>query len=225
MHQYNNTIHCTMATPRAPETIAKISDRIAQCSMNSHLLHEPTVIQWLMGDTSFLPAIEPTGNKKTDEELHQADENKWGKEIMKKRRPDLNLNKQWTNKFGEHICEELYALHGKVVTKPAKKDHYQPDLEVDDAIIEAKAQTFYTDGTAGEKILGCPFKYAEIPELYGKPLKIVCMGGAEHLCRERYGNLPGPKMKPQKKRFIDFYRENQIVFIGASDLLMELISA
>jgi hypothetical protein len=51
------------------------------------------------------------------------------------------------------------------------------------------------------------------------------MGGAEHLCRERYGNLPGSKMKPQKKKFIDFYHENQIAFIGASDLLVELISA
>jgi hypothetical protein len=35
----------------------------------------------------------------------------------------------------------------------------------------AIAKTLYTSGTAGEKILGCPFKYAEIPDhLYGKPL-------------------------------------------------------
>ena len=94
---------------------------------------------------------------------------------------------------------------------------------MDDAIIEAKTQTFYTDGTAGEKILGCPFKYAEIPDLYEKPLKILCMGGAEKVCRERYGNLPGAKCTPQKMRFLDFFRANQIEYVGATDILKSLM--
>jgi len=98
-------------------------------------------------------------------------------------------------------------------------------LEVDDAIIEAKAGTFYTGGTAGEKILGCPFKYAEIPDLYGKPLQILCMGGAEKVCRESYGNLPGIKCSPQKKKFLDFFRENKIGYIGASDILASCVSS
>jgi len=119
----------------------------------------------------------------------------------KLRRPDLKLDKQWTNKFGEHICEEIYFLLGKSVSKPIKQDHFQPDTEIDDAIIEAKAGTFYTDGTAGEKILGCPFKYADIPRLYGKPLKILCMGGAEKICRESYGNLPGEKCSEKNRCF------------------------
>lgn len=136
----------------------------------------------------------------------------------------MKLDKQWTNKFGEHICEEIYALLGKNVSKPANKEHYQPDSEIDDAIIEAKTQTFYTNGTAGEKILGSPFKYAEIPDLYGKPLKILCMGGAEKLCKEKYGNLPGAKCSPQKKKFLDFFRENGIEYIGASDILKSLSS-
>ena len=145
---------------------------------------------------------------------------------MKLRRPDLKLDKQWTNKFGEHICEEIYTLYGKVVTKPSIIENCQPDLEVDDAIIEAKAQTFYTSGTAGEKTMAVPFKYADIPELYGdKPLKVVCMGGAEQLCRERYGNLPGPKCSAKKQKFLEFYRENQIEFVGATDLLLALISS
>ena len=28
----------------------------------------------------------------------------------------------------------------------------------------------------GEKILGTPYKYMSVPEIYGKPLKIVCLG-------------------------------------------------
>lgn len=149
-------------------------------------------------------------------------EDKWGQTMLKVRRPDLKLDKQWTNKFGEHICEEIYILLGKVVSKPVKREHYQPDLEVDDAIIEVKTGTFYTEGTAGEKILGCPFKYAEIPDLYGKPLKIVCVGGAERLCREKYGNLPGVKCSIQKNKFLDFFRQNRIEYIGASDILRSL---
>jgi hypothetical protein len=185
------------------------------------LLREKTVKQWLFGDLSFLPEIEMK-NKTADEAKLKVLEDEWGRETLKKRRPDLKLDQQWTNKFGEIICEELYMLLGKTVTKPEKKDHYQPDLETEDYIIEAKAQTFFTSGTAGEKILGCPFKYSEIPELYGKPLKIVCMGGAEKVCRESYGNLPGTKCTAQKKKFLDFFGENNIEFIAASDILLSL---
>jgi hypothetical protein len=187
------------------------------------LLRQKEVVQWLFGDLSFLPPIEKK-NKTADEAALKVLEDKWGQTMLKVRRPDLKLDKQWTNKFGEHLCEELYSLLGKTVSKPVKKEHYQPDSEVEDAIVEAKAGTFHTGGTAGEKILGCPFKYAEIPDLYGKPLKIVCMGGAEKVCRESYGNLPGSKCTPQKKRFLDFFRENRIEFIGASDILRSLSS-
>ena len=185
------------------------------------LLRQREVVQWLFGDLSFLPAIEKK-NKTADEAKYKVLEDKWGQAMLKIRRPDLKLDKQWTNKFGEHLCEELYTLLGKTVSKPVKKQNYQPDSEVNDAIVEAKAGTFHTGGTAGEKILGCPFKYAEIPDLYGKPLKILCMGGAERVCRESYGNLPGAKCSAQKKRFLDFFCENQIEYIGASDILRSL---
>ncbi len=182
------------------------------------LLRKREVIQWIFGDLSFLSPIEPK-NKTSDEAKYKILEDKWGQEMLRIRRPDLKLDKQWTNKFGEHICEEIYILLGKNVSIPVKKEHYQPDLEVDDAIIEVKTGTFHTSGTAGEKILGCPFKYAEIPNLYEKPLKILCIGGAEKVCRENYGNLPGVKCSIQKKKFLDFFRENRIEYIGASDIL------
>jgi len=185
------------------------------------LLRQPSVVQWLFGDLSFLPEIEKK-NKTTNEAKYKILEDKWGQEMMKMRRPDLSMDKQWTNRFGEYICEEIYTLLGKVVSKPVKKENKQPDLETDDDILEAKTQTFYTSGTAGEKILGCPFKYAEIPDLYGKPLKILCIGGAEKVCRESYGNLPGPKCSAQKNKYLDFWREQGIEYIGASDMLRQL---
>jgi hypothetical protein len=187
------------------------------------LLRNKEVIMWLFGDLSFLPPIEKK-NKTADESKYKVLEDKWGQNTLKIRRPDLKLDKQWTNKFGEHLCEEIYMLTGKEVSKPIKKENYQPDSEIDDAILEAKAGTFYTGGTAGEKILGCPFKYAEIPDLYLKPLRIICMGGAEKICREQYGNLAGAKCTRQKKRFLDFFKENKIEYIGATDILKSLVS-
>lgn len=182
------------------------------------LLRQKEVVQWLLGDLSFLPPIEKK-NKTQDAGKLKVLEDKWGQEMLRKRRPDLTLDAQWTNKFGEHLLEELYMLKGKTVLKPVKKDHYQPDSEVDDAILEAKAGTYFTSGTAGEKILGTPFKYAEVPDLYGKPLKILCMGGAEKVCRESYGNLPGTKLTPQKQAFLDFFKSRGVEYVAASDMI------
>jgi hypothetical protein len=187
------------------------------------ILRNKEVIQWLFGDLSFLPSIE-TENKTKDQDKYKKLEDEWGRNILKSRRPDLKLDKQWTNKFGEHIGEELFTLLDKNVTKPVKKEHYQPDIETDDNIVEVKTQTFYTTGTAGEKILGVPFKYAEIPDLYSKPLKIVCIGGAEKVCREQYGILEGEKCSIEKREFLDMYREKGFEFIGATDILKSLIN-
>jgi hypothetical protein len=190
---------------------------------NVVLLRQREVIQWLFGDVSFLPEIEKK-NKTEDTKKLKVLEDSWGRKVMKLRRPDLSFDKQWTNKFGEYLAEELYTLLGKNVTIPLKRNNHKPDLEVDEFIIEAKAETYFTTGTAGEKILGCPFKYAEIPVLYNKPLKIICIGGAEKECREEYGNLSDLKCTPQKKKFLDFFRENGIEYIGATDIINQLSS-
>mgnify|MGYP003336470962 CR=1 FL=1 len=180
------------------------------------LLRRREVVMWLFGDLSFLPAIEKK-NKTTDEKRYKVLEDEWGRSMLKVCRPDLKLDKQWTNKFGEHICEEIYMLLQRCIYKPQKRDNLQPDFEITDAIIEVKTETFYTNGTASEKILGVPFKYAEVPHLYSKPLKIVCIGGAEKVCREEYGNLG--ETSQQKKKFIDFFKENMIEYVGATQLL------
>jgi hypothetical protein len=175
------------------------------------LLKELDVVRWLFADTSFLSV--------DDKEC----EDKWGRSVLKTRRPDLKLEKQWTNKFGEHIWEEVLSLLGKEVMKPIKKKHFKPDLEDKDVIWEVKTCTFHTKGTANEKIMGCAFKYAEIPTLYEKPLRIVCLGGAEHICRNMYGNLPGVIRSEEKNRFLEFYKENDIEFVGATDILRGLV--
>jgi hypothetical protein len=50
------------------------------------------------------------------------------------------------------------------------------------------------------------------------------MGGAERVCREQYGNLPGIKCSKQKKRFLEFFKDNQIEYIGATDILQSIVN-
>ena len=187
-------------------------------------LKNKEVVQWILQDTSFFPNNSKEKTKKATTEKNRIEENKWGAKITGK-------NKQWTNKFGEDICKELFILLGKDIKNATKKScsegekekRYQPDFETDDYVIEAKTETYFTEGTASEKILGVPFKYADVPELYGKMLKIVCIGGAEQMCVEEYGILSDRMITRQKQKFIDFYKENRIEYIGASQIIKQII--
>jgi len=187
-----------------------------------NLLSNPEVISWISGDLSFLNTtgepVEKGISKKKQIDKMKILEDRWGQSVMKTIRSDLVLDKQWTNRFGEYLVEEYYLSLGESITKPPKKNGFQPDFQTDDFIIEVKTQTYNTTGTAGEKILGTPFKYCEIPELYGKQLKIIVIGGAERECRDHFGII-GNNNTLTKKRFIDFYRESGIEFVGMSTLI------
>ena len=138
-------------------------------------------------------------------------------------RPDLAKSKtNWTTRFGEYICRELFLLQGHNVTKPQRIAGFEPDWQTDSIILEAKTQTYFTTGTAAEKILGTPFKYADVPQLYGKGLRIVCMGGAEQHCRH-FGVLPGPRMTATKQKILDFWKQNNIEYVAATDILTSLV--
>jgi hypothetical protein len=171
-------------------------------------------VKWIFGDLSFL---NPSFNKTDHKDL----EDKWGREIFKRERPDLKLDKQWTNLFGEYVCREVFLLLNKKVSIPEKKENQKPDLELEDAIIEVKTGTYHTRGTVHEKILGTPFKYSNIPRLYQKPLKIVCIGGAEKKCREY--EIIGDNIPEEKKEFIQFYKKRNIEYIPITQLLLSLL--
>jgi hypothetical protein len=206
-------------------------ERIYNCIINKgiqfNLIHNKEVIQWLFGDNDFLHTrisgeLVTTKTKSRITELLKSEEDKWGRETLHTIRPDLRLDKQWTNRFGEYLCSDLYTLQGYTPTKPPIKDHYQPDLETASDILEAKIQTYYTTGTACEKVLGTPLKYAEVPRLYGKPLTIVCMAGAEMLCRNQY-KMMGTDLSPEKEKIINYYKDiMRIKYIGATDILLSL---
>jgi hypothetical protein len=202
------------------KTIDSVYNKIHLIDSDVVLLKEKEVIQWLFGDTSFLLS-EKKVNKKVNKKALKKREDSWGKEMLQLVYPDFNST-QWTGPFGERIVNELYKLIGKSISKPKNKNGFEPDFETDDFIIEVKSQTYYTDGTAGEKILGSPLKYADVPELYSKPLNIICIGNAEKMCKEHY-KIIGPTTRA-KQKILSTYEEIGIIFIGITELLTEIKS-
>lgn len=153
-------------------------------------------------------------------------EHAWGQEILIKYcqaglcRSAKPNTRQWTNSVGECIVYELLKAKYGDVWKPKKlKDDngfVQPDWETTDFIFEVKTRTYNTSGTIGEKVLGAPLKYCNVPVLYGKPLKIILVGFQE---QEYKKLLFEEKMPASRRKILDFFEREQISFVKASSLL------
>lgn len=155
--------------------------------------------------------------KLTQCEQHNQIEKEWGNQMI-----NQTKNNQWTTNLGEHFVFHLLEKLGKNPRRPSRINHYQPDIETDDAIYEVKTRNFTTSGTAGEKVYGVPYKYAEIPTLYSKPLKIVCIGYQERELTR--GNTPVfGNVRAIHQTLLQFYKnELQIEFITGSQLINQL---
>ena len=156
--------------------------------------------------------VNPAGHK-----LTKVEERVWGNRMI-----GQVDNSQWTTLVGEHVVFKVLQELGKNPTIPVKKGGYKPDIETDDHIYEVKTRNWNTTGTIGEKVFGCPLKYAEIPELYGKPLRIICVAYQEE--EFVYGKTPifGTNVRDKHKKFMSFYRDNGIEFYRFSDFVEEL---
>ncbi len=181
------------------------------------LLKESGVIQWLFNDTSFLGGKNNQENKKL--------EDIWGRSLMKRRRPDLKFDKQWTSLFGVYLAREVLLLLGYKGNVPVKIGNCQLDYEIYNAMVEIKTQTFFTTGTAGEKNSGVVFKYSDIPIKTGKPLIIILIGGSENEARDRYGTLKGKILDTSltKQEWLLYNETRGFFFIGITDLINLLI--
>ena len=165
------------------------------------LLRDRNVVKWIYGDLSFLSA-----QKKEDEDT-------WGRQFTTKQ--------QWSGHFGERLCKEVLMLRDENVRKPEKFGTFQLDLETDTHMIEVKTQTYLTTGTASEKIMGVPFKYADVSHMSGKGLRVVCIAGAE-VFSKNIGLLKSPTRTLHKQKYIEFFKENDVEFIGLTELLEAL---
>lgn len=108
------------------------------------------------------------------QKAQEKEEKEWGNKMIRQEN-----NGQWTTKLGENLVFEILKLKGEKPRRAKKMNGFIPDWETDEAIYEVKTSNWCVGGTAGEKVLGTWLKYQDIPELYGKPLKIICIANQE----------------------------------------------
>ena len=170
-----------------------------------NLLKNQEVIDWATQKGKWL-------NVKQNNKEDNKQEKEWGNLIISQVE-----NNQWTTNLGETILKEvLLVLKGKV-WRPKTINNYKPDWETEDGIYEAKTRNWTTSGTAGEKILGTPYKYSDIPIYYGKPLYIVTIAYQEYEAIKKFELFD--TYSKRKIKMIKEWKDMDIQFIKFSDLL------
>ena len=144
-------------------------------------------------------------------------ENDFGNYILKRY---YGYNKNicnWSGILGEHLVKSLLEKSNNNVIRPKKNNNLLPDWETDNYIYEVKTRKYTSTGTLGEKILGVPYKYSDIPILYKKPLKIVLIGYQEYEAINKF-DLFDPK-SDNKQNINNIWKNMGIEFVKGSDLL------
>lgn len=178
-------------------------------------------INWAL--TPYPNGIASIVEKSSDKTISQlrsiakTSETEWGNSIIGQKN-----NGNWTTLLGEGLVYDVLKIKGENPRKPEIKNGYSPDWETDEYIYEVKTRNWTTTGTAGEKVFGVMYKYSDIPKLYGKPLKIVCVAYQEH--ELIYGNTKiFGEVSDTKKMYLDLAKSLDIEYIKFSDLVKDLI--
>jgi hypothetical protein len=167
----------------------------------------------------------------TESELKLKDskeiEQKWGNEVIK-----TIGGKQWTTVLCQELVMEALVKLGRknvrktIQVKSSLRDKkYDPDLECDDFVYEVKGRSWSTPGTAGEKILGVPLKYGELPRLYHKPLRIVLVGYQEYEAKHKFAFgdlLDKNNQTPELRESLKFYKEHNIEYAAFTGILTKI---
>ena len=176
----DNSIFCIICN------VDILNEKINKISLNdNHILNNELVIKWILVDKYFL-------------NINRKDEFKFGNDINKKYFNAKKDTNQWTTYFSEHLVFEILKKNNENPRRPKKINSLLPDWETNNYIYEVKSRSYSTTGTIGEKILGVPYKYSDIPILYKKPLRIILFGYQEYEAINKF-NLFNPKSENKKK--------------------------
>ena len=168
-------------------------------------------------------------NTESEERLKESKEieKEWGNRMI-----GTTEGKQWTTVLCQDLVKEALIKMGRknVRTTTSKKSSlrdkkYDPDLECDEYVYEVKGRSWCTPGTAGEKILGVPLKYGELPRLYNKPLQIILVGYQEYEAREKFAFgdlLDKNNQTPELRESLAFYKEHDIEYVAFTDILKKI---
>lgn len=168
-----------------------------------------------------LRPITRTSLRTCDPAIVEADikfEREWGNKQI-----GATNNGNWTTKFGEELVRKQFEMDGVQIWKPKRINGLQPDWETPDHIIEVKTRNWTISGTAGEKVFGVPYKYSDVPALYGKPLLIVCVAYQEwELTNIDKYKIFGPGVSENKKKQLDLWKSMDIHYVPFSKLYKDL---
>lgn len=199
--------------------------------MNS-LLDNMEIIRWCYEGITENTLIDTSSNKILKSFNKQ--EKKWGNDILKKyyKYPSNKNIVQWTTKLGEELVKEAMVKlkrenvkNGETIKSSSDRKTYRPDVQCDKYIYEVKARNWTTPGTAGEKILGVPLKYSEIPTLTNKKVKIVLIGYQEFEAKYHFavGNICDPeKCNVVGKQILKYFEQIGFEYIPFTDILNQL---
>ena len=175
-------------------------------------------IYWALNRPEQLVKIKGITMEEQKEEK-RAKERKWGNKMI-----DQKNNGQWTTKLGEGLVKEVLKLRGENPRETKQKGGFKPDLETDDYIYEVKTSNWWVGGTAGEKVFGTFIKYQNIPELFGKPLRIVCVANQEYELDFDKTQYFGENVTKKTKQVLDLAKSWDIEYMRFSDLVKPLIN-
>lgn len=189
-------------------------------------LNNSEVIRWC-----FKGITEKTlANTKNPEVLkeYQKQEKQWAYALLGKR----GKGSQWSTTFCEGMVKEGLILLGRKNVRRTKQKKstvrdkkYNPDFECDEYVYEVKGRNWTTTGTAGEKVLGSPLKYGEVPTLYAKPLQIILVGYQEYEASKgfAFGDLLHSEDQTKELReSLAFYKDQHIEYVGFTEILKHL---
>ena len=179
------------------------------------ILEEPHVINWFRSikEHDDIESERAWGN-------HLIKKYKLGKKKYKLSKKKENV--QWTTVLSEHIVKLLLILNGHTVIEKQKIKGFKMDIETTDRMFEVKARNFNTSGTAGEKVLGTPKKYAHIPYEYGKNMVIILCGFQEEEGIDKFKLFGGGSK--QLNTILAFEKSLGFDYYKCSDLLKIITS-
>jgi hypothetical protein len=192
---------------------------------NFKLLENPEVIKWCYEGITDLTLKNTSNSERL--RAYKEIEQSWGNSVI----GGLG-GSQWTTMLCQDLVKEALIKLGRKnvrVATPIKSSlgnkKYQPDLECDDYVYEVKGSNWCVPGTAGEKILGVPLKYGEVPRLLQKPLKIILVGYQEYEARKGYAFgdlLDKNNQTPELKESLEFFKDHNIEYVPFTDILKEI---
>ena len=147
----------------------------------------------------------------------QKQEKTWGNEMI-----GQENNGQWTTKLGEQLVFDVLKLRGENPRKPERRAGFEPDWETDEYIYEVKTSNWWVSGTAGEKVLGTWIKYQNIPELYNKPLKIVCVAFQEWELTHGKTRYFGDNITEKSQQILELAKSWNITYLPFSELVRDI---